>query len=507
MNRNIFLFLIISIILIVSGCTVIEGEVKDRIISPENSNIPISGKWEASYIFNEEFIPIDDEEKIQELNMDVYNLEAYFHREGVAVGERFTEEPSFRIKNVLAYNYLSNNFRFTPDDLEIENERLEVITVLNDGTYLLDFVRLEEEMILARYDDVFYIFERVHEEVSGDEIARYIQVQKDVMKTLGPDEEEDLQTGFLLGLKIPAYDQTSNNADWDYKTIWINTTNGNVNSVYELDKLILPRKNGFWEIIKERNFKESMVRDTISATPLFLVEEDNKATINKSSIDDLVEILDTNQIKSELKNILFVGNDYISLEKIDLLDNEKKILQIYSLDNIRGEIPIKLSDLVGEDGRDLFIEGARNEMSLDDKKIPNEENIGLFRMDGHWSLKGRINYFQSGEELHGDFNIRAIPPSNMVSYDDQIEPFNMVNLVSPGLVDYFTSPNGEFIVALTSTQVTVYPIKNGEIVNTRNVRFSIPDNASVIMSEWARGRYTESWEQEVIDNGGVKIDY
>lgn len=507
MKKNIFLLLIISVIFILSACTVIEGEVKDRIISPENSNIPISGKWQAKYIFNEELIAIDDEEALEELNLDVYNLEAYFHKKGVAFGEKFTEEPSFRIKNVPAYNYLSTNFRFTPDDIDIENERLEVITVLNDGTYLLDLVRLEDEIILVRNDDIFYIFERVNEEVSEEELARYIQIQKDVMKTKGTDEEDNLQTGFLLGLKIPDYDQLSNNVDWKFKTIWINTSNGEVNNIYELDKLILPRKNGFWEIEKERTYKGHKVSDIINATPLFLIEENNKTNGTMSSFEDLVENLDREEMNSELKNILFVGNDYISIENINLGDNEKRTLEIYSIDNIRGEIPIKLSDLVGEDGRELFIEGARTEMSLDDNIIPNEENIGLFRRDGHWSLRGRINYFQSGEELHRDFNIRAIPPTTMVSYDDQIEPFNIVSLLSPGLVDYFSSPNGEFIVALTSTQLTLYPIINGEIVNSRKIGFNIPEDASVIMSEWARGRYTETWEQEVIDNGGIKIDY
>lgn len=507
MNRNILLFLVISFILIFTGCTVVEGEVKDRIIAPENSNIPISGKWEATHIYDEEFIPIDDATTFEERSMEVLNLEAFFHSEGVAIGEKFAEEPSFRIKNVAAYNYLSSNYRITPDDMDIENERIEVITVLNEDTYLLDFVRLDDEMILVKYDELFYIFERATEEASEDEVERYIQVQKDVMRTLGTDEEQDLRTGFLLGLKVPDYDNRSDNVDWTYKTIWINTDNGDVVDIYELDKLLLPRKNGFWEVEKERTYREEVVKDSLSVSPLFRVDESNDANKNTASIDALVDNLNKNEINSELKNILFVGNDYISVENIDLEDNQKQTLEIYSVDYIREETPIKLSDLIGEEGRELFIEGARTEMSLDDNIVPNEENIGLFRKDGHWSLRGRINYFQSGEELYRDFNVRAIPPEGMVSFDEQVIPYNMVNLVAPGLVDHFSSPNEEFIVALTSTHLTIYPIENGELINTRIARFRIPEDSSVIMTEWARGRYTETWEQEVIENGGVKIDY
>lgn len=506
MNRNILLFFIISFALVITGCTVVEGEVSDRVISPENTNIPISGKWEATYVYDGEFIPIDDELTFEERNINVYNLEAYFHRQGFAIGESFTEDPSFRIKNVLAYDYLSRNFRFTPEDITVEDERLEVVTVLNEDAYLIDFIRLDEERLLTRYDDIFYMLERVNEEVSVSELDRYIQIQKDVMRTLGTSEEDELQTGFLLGLKIPDYDELSNNVDWEYKTIWINTDNGQISSAYEVDKLLLPRRNGFWEIENNRAFNGQLVRDYLSATPLFRVDN-NESSSMESSIDDLVDKLDPNEINSELKNILFVGNDYISVENIDLDDNGKQTLEIYSIDNIRDEIPIKLSEIIGEEGRDLFLEGARSEMSLDDHIVPNEENIGLFRRDGHWSLRGRINYFQSGEELYSDFNIRAIPPTEMVSFDEQVIHYDMVRLLRPGAIDYFSSPNEEFIVVLTNTHITIYPIDNGELVNIPSTGFRIPSNSSIIMSEWARGRYTETWEQEVIENGGVEIDY
>lgn len=507
MSRNKLLFLIISLILISTGCTVVEGEVKDRIVPPDNNNIPISGRWEATYVYDEGFIAIDDEATFEERNIEALTLEAFFHREGVVVGEKFTENPSFRIKNVLAYNYLSKNFRLTPSDIEIENERIEVITVLNEGTYLVDFVRMNEEMILTRYNDVFYIFERLTEEASVAELERYIEIQKDVLKTLESDEEQNLQTGFLLGLKIPSYDEISNNVDWDYKTIWINTANGQVSNIYEVDKLLLPRKNGFWEVEKERSYTGQSVRDRIRVIPLFRAEDEDSPNRGTASIDALVDILNEGEKDSTLKNILFIGNDYISVENIDLDNNEKRTLEINAIDNIREETPIKLSDLIGEDGRELFTEGARTEMPLDNNIVPNEGNIGLFRKDGHWSLRGRINYFQSGEELYRDFNIRAIPPTSMVSFDDQFVPYSMVNIAVPGLVDYFSSPNEEFIVALTGRQLTVYPVENGQLVYTPSARFTIPNDASVIMSEWARGRYTETWEQEIIENGGVEVEY
>lgn len=506
MNRKLLLFLILGLILTFTGCTVVEGEVKDRIVSPENKNIPITGKWEATYIYDEEFIHIDDEEKLKELNIEAYDIEAYFSNTGVAIGEKFTEFPSFRMKNVLAYDYLSENYRITPKDLEVDKERVDVITVLNENTYLFDFARVSDEMFLVKNNDVFYIMERVAEKVNEEEVARYIQVQKDVLRAKGASSEE-LQSGFLVGFKIPTYDNRSNNIDWTYKTVWINSHSGEVKSVYELDKLLVPRRNGFAEIEKERDYSGGIVNDKINVIPLYTMENGASSNnITSSSEESLID-LDSYELNSELKNILFLGNDYISVENINLNNNEKKTLEVYSLDNINEETPIKLSDLVGEDLSEIFLEGARAEMPLDDSLIPNEHNYGLYRRDGYWSLRGRVNYFQNGEELYRDFNIRAIPPEDMVSYDEQIIPFSMVSYAVHGLVDYFSSPNGELIVALTNQSLTVYPIRNGELSYNNSARIEIPSDATVIMSEWARGRYTESWEEEIINNGGLPIEY
>ena len=510
MIKKTKLFLIIASILIFTGCTVLEGEISDRIVSPANINIPISGKWEASHIYDDGFIPISDEKTLEERGIEAHELEAFFHNEGVALGERFTENPAFRIKNVLSYDYLSRNFRITPDDIGLEGERVEIITVLNnvldDNILLFDLVKLDSKTILVKVDDLFYIFERVMDELSHNEVNRYIDIQKEVLDTLGIPDDEDHKSALLLGLKIPSYDELSSNIDWEYRTVLINSEDGTIRSLYQTDKLLLPRKNGFWEIEKERTYTRDIVRDHIVARPLF--RDDEKQTSNRSGpLKDMNEVLETEiDYGSELKNILFVGNDYLSVENINLDNNDKQTLEIYSVDQVRDEVAIKLSDLIGQDGRDLFIEGARNEMSLDSNIGVSEENIGLFRRKGHWSLNGRVNYVQSGEELYRDFNIRAIPPQEMVSFDEQITPYNIVNLAVPGLLDYFSSPNGDIIVALTSNHLSIYPVEKGELIRTPISRFRIPSASTVIMSEWARGRYTEIWEDEIIDNGGVEIE-
>ena len=154
---------------------------------------------------------------------------------------------------------------------------------------------------------------------------------------------------------------------------------------------------------------------------------------------------------SVISNILFVGNDYISVENIDLNRDSRRSLQIYAIDNIEERKPMTLSNLIGESGKEIFNEGARTVIPADSSVFPNETNIGLKRRNGYWIFYGRVNYKENEEELYKDFNIKAIPPKEMVSYDEIIIPWDAIKLAIPDAVDIFSSPNDEFIIVITSS--------------------------------------------------------
>ncbi len=94
--------------------------------------------------------------------------------------------------------------------------------------------------------------EKIVDDVSIEEINRYINVEKSMIRTFETIESEKLETGLLLGIKIPTYDEEHEVSNWEYKTIWINSQDRNIISVYELDNLLVPRKNGFWLVHVDR---------------------------------------------------------------------------------------------------------------------------------------------------------------------------------------------------------------------------------------------------------------
>ena len=221
------------------------------------------------------------------------------------------------------------------------------------------------------------------------------------------------------------------------------------------------------------------------------------------AVRSLMSNLDEDMI---LKSINYVGNDYLSVELTDVTKNKKK-LQVYPIDYLKDEIAIKISELVGNTGLDTFIEDARNSMKIDNQAFINEESFGLSRRNGYWIMKGRINYLDKEEELYKDFNLKIIPPKELVNYDELLIPWNKIKSQIPEAMDAFTSPNGDIILIITRNNILIYPIENGEIKLKELSRIKINPSDEIIMAEWATGRYVNLWEEEVLKNNAEKIKY
>lgn len=517
MKKLTYLIGLITLLALLSSCNVVEGNVSDRITSPDNITPPIKGKWVIEELLKSSYSQLKEGE--EELYI---GREALFHKDAVIIGDNYTTNPSFKMKVVNARDYLLYKYKSTPEVLGVEDEKVEVITILNDNTYFYEFIKVDEETMIVNINESFYSIKRSIEEVSLDEINRYIDVEKSMLRTFGAVEDESYQSGILLGLKVPSYDEVNNVPHWDYKTIWINSQNHSIANIFELNTLLMPRMNGFWILDSNRIIEGDTIRDELIGLPQFrvdtnaMIEDENFIALNENLMD--LKTKDNSMISmfskavesnapSILKNILFLGNDYISVENIDLDRDARRSLQVYAIDNLADKEAIKLSDLIGQTGKDIFTDSARSSMTIDSNIVPNEENIGLARKNGYWIMKGRVNYSQNNEEVYNDFNIRVIPPKEMVNYDEQIIPWDAIRLIVPDLIDVFSSPNNEFIVVITSSHLVVYYLEDGDIINNPVARIKLPYDSSVIMSEWAVGRYANIWENEIIKNGGVKLDY
>lgn len=504
MKKIYLLAFSIFMLFTLSACNISDANIKDRVNAPNNNTPPIQGKWEIK-----RRVDIDNDNDNGNLDIDSYIGQlGLFHKDAVILGEDYATNPSFKLKNVRTYDYLLYKYKVSPNSLGIDQDMIQIISISKDNQYFYEFIKTEDDKLIVYIDDSFYIMEKIVDDVSIDEIDRYINVERSMVRTFETVENEKVKTGVLLGIKIPTYDEEHEVSNWEYKTIWINSQDRNVTDVYEIDNLLVPRKNGFWMLDVERQTLNGDIKDKIRAIPQFTM--DNRKVSDEESYNvsrQMTKGLHRSYDNFTLKNILFIGNDYISVEKTEVNKNNKKTLEVYTIDNMEDERPIKLSDIIGEDGKEIFNEGAENILSLDTNAKPNEANMGLDRKNGYWILKGRVNYKQNEEELYKDFNIKAIPPKEMVSYDKLSIPWNMLKSEIPEAMDVYSSPNEELLIVVTHSSLLVFPIINGELIDTNPIRkIALPNNATIIMSEWATGRYPSIWQNEVTKRGRLILE-
>lgn len=499
MKKYYLIVLAIVFTILLSSCNIDKVDIRDRIVAPENTLPVLQGKWIIERSIDSPY------KRGEGTGESQINKEMLFHKEAIVIGENYTYEPSFKLRNVDLSNYLLYKYKIEQDYLGILEEEVEIITIYNNNQYFFEFIRYKDDEMITFVDDVFYYLKKNVDEISKDEIDRYINIEKTNMRITNIEEVDSLRSGVLIGIKTYNYDETSGNDNWQYKTIWIRSNNRSLGQIYEMPDLLLPRKRGFWLVDVKRSNDNNVIRDEIRAIQKTKFTEEDLERISLFTAKSKEDYKMVSK-PSILKEILYIGNDYVSTEVVDKTNNTSR-LEIYPIDYLENEKPIKISEILGEDGLRVFREGAKSILKMDPDVLLNEESFGLARRNGYWIMKGRINYTSENEELYKDFNIKAIPPKELVNYDELFIPWNIIKATVPEAIDAFTSPNEDLIIIVTRNNLLIYAIQDKEISKTELGRIKLATSDTIIMAEWAMGRYARLWEEEFLKNEAEAIEY
>lgn len=243
-----------------TSCSNGKLQIKDSIIAPENQLPPISGKWTIEESIDSPYI-----KGVTDTKESLIGREVLFHNSGVVVDRDFVLEPTFKYKNVNLTDYLLYKYKVNPDYLNLSEKEVEVIAVSSNNQFFYEFIKYSEDEMFFFDEDKFYFLRKTVDEISKEEIERYISVEQNLMRISNIEEVDTLRSGILLGIKSYDYDEINQEDNWIYKTIWIRTNNRNLSSIYELDNLLVPRKRGFWMINVDRNTNNNSIIDEIKA--------------------------------------------------------------------------------------------------------------------------------------------------------------------------------------------------------------------------------------------------
>ena len=493
MKKVLILTLFIIIALLITSCSMDSIELYNNLESPSNINIPISGKYVFTDYKLNAMSTMDEEEA-----KSYIGREAIFHNEFITLGDENCTEPSFRMKRVNTEEYLRYHYKITPEILDLELDEIEVISVRGIEQFFYEFLKISDDTIMVSMDGVFFLLNKVSDDVES-QMMEAVEFEADIlMDTAQSTDEETIMTGVLLGLKSLDLENSQKGIEkWNYRTLFIRAVNREIVSIYEMDNILLPRRTGFWKVEVHREEDDGKINDSIIAYPLSKSKEaeDNNRLVSEESKAHTI------------KNILYIGNDYISIENIHYRSKGERLLEFYPIDSIGKSKPLLISDVLGEMGREAFYEGFNREVlssneeyknSLIDLK-PNEESFGLFRRNGYWTINGRVNFVENGVYSYRNFPVRAIPPKEVIYYDELTIPWNKVKAKIPEALDLFTSPNGDVLIVLTQNDIFIYPMEEeGGIGGSPIANIRLKPAERVIMAEWAVGRYPQLWEDEFL---------
>ncbi|MCX8132197.1 MAG: hypothetical protein N3I35_19145 [Clostridia bacterium] len=508
--RKFFLLTVIVLIFAnFTGCGSTSLDTSNRIVAPQNSLIPIQGKW-----LIEECINKSDDKAINKSD-DWIGKTAKFSQDSITVGDAAFNNISYKVKQVNAEEYFLHKFSGPVEKLGIKDSNTQIVTVFSQDKFLYEFAKIGKDRFVANIDNDYFWLRKIDSDVDGSLTREALSRSETIIKR-GAEERQSLRSGILLGIRTPVKTERNEQSDsinaYTYKTLWIAYDNGYVRPVLEAKNLFLPRKNGFWKLeVHEKAGKKSLedILVAYSISKNVLVEKAEDVEENEFWVDKDGVIR---------KAIQYAGNDYVAIENAGSggYKNNTKTwshnkLQVLPVDSIANTEGIDITDIAGENGRMAMERAVNNLLETygdpqlrDIDKESYKNNFGLYRKTGHWFFKGRLNFGQKAQIPFIDFNINLIPPTELIAYDILNLQWTHVKDRIPEAVDAFTSPNNDMAVIQTKDQILIYGISGEKLSEVPLKKVNLGKGESVVMAEWAVDYYVNRWESIFIKNNITK---
>lgn len=484
------LFILFSIIVFIWSQYV--GLTLNAETLPEKLTVsPIEGSWAV-----EKYVSIDgatiDDKKAKQLIGEV----AYFSGTTVDFNGNTSKESKYKVKSVDTSSYFWNVVKISAKSLGIQNANVQIITINSNDIFFDEYIKLNDVTLIKKYEGVLLYF---HKEKDTTTNILHKKDKEDNTKILISKAEKEIRSksGLLLGLRYKNPKLEAGGSKYLYKTLWISSVNSKILPIAETKDLLLPRQDGFWKVGTSRQTENGDAKDVLWSYPINSVDPTKPINVKSKQIK-------YSKTEGDMA-IKFLGSNYVSTDNVkdvnannmekSYTNNQLKILPI---DNLMGE-SIKLTSILGREIEKATLPGAILDIpkNIQDKNLKNvDANWGVIRRHGRWILRGRMETKKSSEHSLLDFDISYATPKSLTTYDDLFPCFNVIKTKVPSAVDAYSSPNRDFVVVLTTTELMVFTIEGNDI--TENLlTLELKAGEIPVMSHWATGSYVDDWQKKM----------
>ena len=490
---RVILLLIFSLIMV--GCSIGEQGNKNVQNKPQNNNLEISGIW-----YSDGYEVLDKEISTKEEINEIVLNKVKFDNNNVVIANKRFDGISYKLKMVNLDYMISYEAEFKIQDLGLTDKEVKVYSVYFENNLLGEIINISEEESYLYYQGILFNIKREGDitESSGDDKTVTVEDGNN------SDGKSEISQGIYLGLKCEGnQDKDGNYIREEYRTIWISTNKGELQSVKQRENIIFPRNEGIW-ILQPKEYKveeKGIYYEYFNAMPLEKSGKTVKNTFTEGAIS---------KGKVVKKSINYVGNNYIASE---VTTNEKfsesPVYEVLPIDNLNNKDGIVIGDLFGLESNKVFKENYEKKYAVIDEmnktklsRFVNYSNYTMVRNNGKWVIQGRISPVLSGGKVF-DYLLSIKPSRAVINYDTLIIPWKVLKGEVPFLVDAFTSPNGKMAIIITKSEIKIYKIMDGELDKTAIKIIPLKEGEKVIMSEWCEGAYVDKWDTGFNENSSI----
>jgi hypothetical protein len=300
--------------------------------------------------------------------------------------------------------------------------------------------------------------------------------------------------GLLLGLRLGGgtAENYQNFMYGVYRTLWITRAGGSVR-IEEAPNLLVPRRDGFWQVGSTLGSRDDKKEEFVWTVPLGQTVHPHELT--EAEAKGIAEgTLSAHPIQ-------FISGDYIGVGKTE--DGRLSALYTYKTDDHDFKEPVDVSTVVGAAGGQALSDTAEKPGDLiEGTPVSMQGNCQLevpytnwvaARTEGHWAVNGWGSWGElkcSGKLPAFQTSVRV--PAKIAGFDELPVTWDQVVKAFPGATDAFGAPTWGLLIVLTNDELQVCPVtKSG--IGKPLARSPLLFGEKTVMAQWAVGKFVVSW--------------